>query len=533
MNKSSLLKPIIFGLLFGFQVLSPSPICEVIPGQDLGVAHFSGQLKDADDVEIVVFVHGTVGFESAVYNPLQIAFDKDLSGTKKEKVVRGLYRKADRLHFSDSIIYTEGFFRVDPSRPVFDPELSGNALFPLIRYFDCTARYMDSTKKSERKTVRLYRLFNWSGLLSLSSRMSAGIGLFNALSHEQEMVEDVLLRLGRHQTEVKTKVITHSHGGNTALNAACVECVVSGDSLLDYYKAFYKEKVGESVEQKLVKMIDGLPADIESARSAARYNSDIWLYRPRPSAEQKRVNELVMLACPIQVETWPAAFMPYFEKVANIFSRSDRIQTLDVVSTEARASFNMVRPETAKLGNRLFGSEGKPKLVQVECLYPKMKITPSKVKTLTPGRLSRAFHAKKVWAKNVMKSFFLLQKETFMGTGPSHLEFGFISWTGNTDRLCIRPLPVVVFQPMFADLWSHETDDMVLRLDSGSGGGILSTIFDRNGNRLTSESMAPFFFSGLKNDLIKHIKPLLTGETPENKDPNKKQIDILSRLITS
>ena len=109
-----------------------------------------------------------------------------------------------------------------------------------------------------------FYLFGWSGTLSFAEREKAAKNLYDALkklslAYQQKYGQKPLIRL-----------ITHSHGGNVALNLAKIK-----------------------------------------------------------DSNEITISELVLLACPVQKKTATAIADPMFKKVTSLISKIDMIQILD------------------------------------------------------------------------------------------------------------------------------------------------------------------------------------------------------------
>lgn len=125
--------------------------------------------------------------------------------------------------------------------------------------------YMLSDLDSSRFNRQHYYLFGWSGKLSFSERKKAAQDLYE---HLKNLSTEYQTRYG---VKPKIRLITHSHGGNVALNLA----------------------------------------------SVSSSNDDI------------SIEELVLLGCPIQHETAHKAQHPMFKKIYSFFSTLDTLQVID------------------------------------------------------------------------------------------------------------------------------------------------------------------------------------------------------------
>ncbi|KKP36116.1 MAG: hypothetical protein UR26_C0001G0160 [candidate division TM6 bacterium GW2011_GWF2_32_72] len=127
--------------------------------------------------------------------------------------------------------------------------------FPAILNKKCPANYPLST----------FYMFNWSGNLRFKSREKAALQLYkelDALAKKHEL---------KYKIYPKIRLITHSHGGNVALNLAKI----------------------------------------------------------KPTNGCLKIHEAILLACPVQAETKSFTQDPMFENIISIYSSLDWIQILD------------------------------------------------------------------------------------------------------------------------------------------------------------------------------------------------------------
>lgn len=209
----------------------------------------------------------------------------------------------------------------------------------------------------------LYYAFGWSGLVSHKLRyIEAGI-LYKKLS---ELVQ----KLKKEGKNPKVRIISYSHGGTLSLQIGAIHVT-------------------------------------------------------KPPSEQFEVDELFLLGTPIQVETDYLINSPAFKKVYNIYSKSDRIQTLDFFSFKrffSKRKFSNRRNFTLP-----------DKLTQI-----KINITdylPKKENSKIP--FPRDY-------KELKKHF---KKKRF---DPGHFELWFMGWTILTYRqdFPFNPLPIVTLLPL-------------------------------------------------------------------------------------
>lgn len=122
---------------------------------------------------------------------------------------------------------------------------------------------------------RLYYLYGHLGMLSQSYRKNIGTALYFWLV-------DLVNAHQKNYSKIEVDIVAHSHGGNIALWLGACEDI--------YHRGLV-------------------------------------------------INNLVMYATPIQVETFRFAYRPIFKRVYNLYSDGDRVQGLDRLSTERGKSY--------------------------------------------------------------------------------------------------------------------------------------------------------------------------------------------------
>ncbi len=216
-----------------------------------------------------------------------------------------------------------------------------------------------------------YYTYGWAGLLSPSRRYADAIGLYQALY-------DKVAELKGQGIKSKIRIIGYSHGANVCLNLACV------------------------------RMLENVPNDLA-------------------------IDELILIATPVQVETDYFVGDPMFKKVYHIYSRGDRIQKLDFFSTKRFFSRRVFKSrKDFKLPDNL---------VQIQIRVTRAVRT-KKNKAKGPHILN--LHDKAtLWGKS----------STQRDASPGHIELWFFGWTPANYRedYIFTPLPLTVFTPVILD----------------------------------------------------------------------------------
>ena len=471
-------------------------IQEITPGM---TEHLSGLIKRPkkfDKVRINVFVHGTYGSEVARHS--LVKFYKDnLSGSVYEKEVRTKLRVDMRAAYDRSLMYDEGFFSVDPEVINVEPELEEFAVLPLIKSFGKVSRYSDQKADDGKKVKELFYVFGWSGLLSQRARREAGLALFNSISEEREKLKVFLKKKGS-RAIIENRVFAHSHGGNTTLNLAWVDALARGQSADNVYKLapiISLEGLAGQIKSEYSKLLENVAPDHKQAAAVkSPYTMDKWLYKPKSRKDDSPlVDQLYLMATPIQKETWPLIFSNTFDHVVSYFSEGDNIQKSDIFSTEF-SSERSLGEEVVKGANNLFSArDGSFKFTQIRVSLP----TKEEFENI---RIELG--EKKPGSRGVVRNI-LDKRNPFVNTdGPSHLEFWFIYWKGLSKRLCIRPMPIVVFAPLLQKPWKIGSL-LDIRFDHSTQGDLVIKMFKDEPNKgWATISVYPSMFYEATRDLF-------------------------------
>lgn len=224
----------IFNLL-NFTVLFTVPIL-------LGTASINQKIVPEEPLTITIWIHGSIrsrdSFHDTIHNktPLQsLYFFK--------RIIKS-YLFVPRAQFFYVPIGLHPLENIDPST-------HHRTLGEILQ-----KQYLHS---------HIY-LFGWSGKRSFNVRKKA--------AHELRTALDILLQKYQHEYGYtpKLRLITHSHGGNVALNLACIK---------------------------------------------NNYPNDLF------------IDELILLACPVQDATEPFSTDPMFKHIYSLYSTTDLYQIID------------------------------------------------------------------------------------------------------------------------------------------------------------------------------------------------------------
>lgn len=469
-------------------------IKEILPGKKEDLSHQIGDVKNVDEIRVNVFIHGTYEVGTIPLNFFTSFWDKDLKGTVHEKIVRDFMRKQARSTYEISLMYYEGLYRVDVSGESDSlKKLEDLALLPIIKSFDAVGKDQDSKLRPNEKIIDIDYLFGWSGLLNAQARREAGICLFNALSAEKEKIENFIAE-NKSKTKIIVKLFCHSHGGGVALNSAWADAFSREDSAINFYNEFELGEFGQEAQSKFDDLIAKIPENYVGTIGKSPYGMDNWLFKPRINKESEPlVDELFLVASPIQPETWPLIFSGTFTRVISFFSLGDNIQNLDMISTRNRASDRFISDGFVEKGNRLFSKDEHPKFVQINVVLPSGK----------DCQVGKNSCQKKSWLKNKISKFVAGSRFIPEIKGPRHLEFWYICWQGISDRLCIRPAPIVVFATLINKPWLLGSKFLIQFSTSEEGDLLIKSLDSENdrGFRVLSACQKELF-EGIKNEFF-------------------------------
>ncbi len=232
------------------------------------------------DKHITIFVHGTILPGFALLNPYksytQTLQEDDLYIQCLKKI------RSNPLIYEDCLMLQKGLYKVPKSliKKYIQQSLTTNyskkGAYQIIGAYNLIHTYLDSNNKKDHKyTDQDYYTFGFSGLLSNIHRKEAS----------KELHEELLKLIQENEQQgytVHMSLVCYSHGGNVAL---------------------YLPLVQQDFEKRI------------------------------------NIEELVLYGTPIQEETANYAKDLMFNRILNIYSEGDGIQTRDTFSTTSRQSY--------------------------------------------------------------------------------------------------------------------------------------------------------------------------------------------------
>lgn len=434
---------LLVGALVGFRYWSNAKAAAQTPkNQD--------SLKDAQKTHrMIIFVHGTFGAVTGLLSLPSIVKDK-LTGSLYKKMVRRL--RKEQFFYSSQPLLKRGLVKFDPSFENND-EQQFYAVHPVSKSFD-----LMSTQTKNADEIRHYYAFGWSGLLSQSRRRKESVRFLNELHEEIE-------KLKKNGIHPKITILCHSHGGNVALNMGVIADILRGKKSSEIHSIGHDGALKENQD-----LLQSLPTR-EVAQTAQRQKR--WDYKP--FVPEWSIDQLVLLASPLQPETDFGALSPLFSSVYNCYSNDDHIQTKDWLSTSRY--FSERRFDRIEKILRIHGQTLPSKLTQVRIMLNREIL--SEENKIASGM-----------------SFFV---------DPGHKEFWFLVFPRNAVRHVVKPLPIVCLFPVIHDLLGLTAGNLDVDVNIASRYGQLWLSAHAHGQTkiLETKQIAKEFFAAMRESVYK------------------------------
>lgn len=294
-------------------------------------------------------------------------------------------------------------------------------------------KYCD--RREQNSEPHFFYTFGWSGLVSQHRRRKEAVRFYNMLSDE-------IAALEQKNISPKISIVSHSHGGNVALNLAGIHELLACGLEHEPVRESFETDDEYAAVLALYKHIISLPP-----RSAVRDTRHQKKWDYRPTLGTVAVDELILLGTPIQPETAHFAASQFFGRVINLYSPNDKIQRMDWVST--RRSYSQQRFDW------LLSKESQPvddrHVVQLELTVNK---TPEELAQIHKESLQRDTEGdKQRWWHTLLSNPGLTS--TPLNPDPQHKELWFMSWhkleqTHAQDH--IAPYPYAIFIPVIKEM---------------------------------------------------------------------------------
>jgi hypothetical protein len=288
----------------------------VATGVWFGVTHKWLYETSPQEEWMTVFVHGSFGSLLGFLNFSDVMSDR-VHGTEYQQITAKM--RNDDFFFRHQAILQQGLIPFEPTLDARRIEPRKFAIYPIVKAYEIVN---DAVYGGRQKNY--FYAFGWSGLLSQTNRRSEAIRFYNSLCAEV----DHLKQRGIHP---KIRIITHSHGGNLALNIAAVHKLLTM-SIADEQTQFSSIPQEDESLRAMAALIKKLSSK-EVART--KFGQEIWDYVPIDKSLV--VDELIMFASPVQPETEYFCRAPIFKRVFNLYSGEDWVQRFDWVSSKHTA----------------------------------------------------------------------------------------------------------------------------------------------------------------------------------------------------
>ncbi|MFA5306430.1 MAG: hypothetical protein WC365_03190 [Candidatus Babeliales bacterium] len=384
---------------------------------------------------MTIFVHGSFGSLLGFLNISDVLSDR-IYGTEYQQITSKI--RNDGFFYRHQPILKQGLIAFEPS---FDPhkaETKKFAIYPIVKAYEVIN---EKVFPEEGKTY--FYAFGWSGLLSQTNRRLEAIRFYNALCAE-------LARLRSKGIYPKVRIITHSHGGNLALNLGAVQKLFSMP-LSDTSAQFSPDQEENESLHDMAAVMRNLPSK-EGART--RTQQEIWDYIPVDRSLV--IDELIMYGSPVQAETEPFCQAPIFKKVFNIYSGEDWVQRFDWVSSKKTT----ISKQRLMIKENLIGSGAR--VVQARIMLGR-RIMNGK---LVIDRAEDVAVANQVYRGKEPSIIDALMsgKNVFVrkSKDPTHKEMWFLMWSEDPEGYSspLFPLPAVVMTPLIVKAL-EETKNLV------------------------------------------------------------------------
>lgn len=344
---------------------------------------------------MVVFIHGTFGAVLSLLDAPGVLHDS-VKGSFYEKVVTRA--RSDQFFFKNQPLAQCGLISFEPSFECHE-SVGFFAAYPIAKTFDLMC---DQVQKDAEQ--RHYYLFGWSGLLSQESRRQEALRLLNLLSEEVQKFKD-------QKIDPKITLICHSHGGNVALNLGLFVSFLRGENLSSVRGVVHARSY-----KKLRSLLDVLPD-----RQSVIHKQDMQKWDYKPNVPSWNIDQVVLLATPIQPETDAAIFSSFFNRVYNCYSYADAVQVSDWISTK-----------------RYFS----------ERRFARIKRLLRRENQQLPGRLRQVRIMVGRQKDKAGKLIFRVSSQA----DPAHKDFWFLLFRRMKRNHLFKPLPVLTLFPLISDV---------------------------------------------------------------------------------
>jgi len=376
-----------------------------------------------------VFMHGSFGTILGLLSVFNVMKD-EVDKTNYKKMTS--HMRYDHFFYQLQPLLAPGLIQFSPT---FDASLYQDkkyAIFPVAQAYKELSEWV---VKKNQANQRFYT-FGWSGLVSQGRRRKEAIRFYNMLNHEYK-------KLVKEGYQPKIRIITHSHGGNVALNMAGIYKLLKNPCF-----EITKETVPDNEERDALLALEETCKSLQKKKDVvSNLHQKKWDYIPYRSP--MLVDELILLGTPIQPETRHFFYYPFFKKIYNVYSDGDKVQRMDWVSTKRYYSEQRLNCSPVNASNKIF----------------QVRLTLNKI--AQPQKDAASSDEK---SKGVLSLLFGMGGKKSDVTDPSHRELWFMGWktqiNAKSAQTNIQPYPFVILTPLFKHLVdTHNLCDVDIKLE--------------------------------------------------------------------
>lgn len=283
----------------------------VAAGIALAFFAYTGLFAETDETCVIkVFIHGTYGSALSLLNYGHVKKD-DLAGTAYLALQRVLRQSEDEG--SRRFMGPVGLLQVNAENV--------QAQDPMTCMIEALAQVHKGLFGDDEES--LHYLFGWSGLLSQQERRREAIRLYNNLV----TLRDAVKVRGKKPV---LKLYCYSHGCNVGLNLALVDACLSGDArLLEAIDPEVRVGMQELLAGNACLGLSTILSHDQAEKLAHEYQ--------RPLRRLEKIDQIMLLALPVQEETAPFVGDKLFGRVIQVYSENDGIVDADLVSSKKRS----------------------------------------------------------------------------------------------------------------------------------------------------------------------------------------------------
>jgi len=453
---------------------------------------------------ITVFVHGSFGSLMGFLSLPKVVSD-DVDGTMYKQINTQM-RRNTRFYSSQPML-GKGLKRVIPTLDISATDGRTYAAFPIIKAYETILN--EVSLLSGKKETNYFYTFGWSGLISQNRRRREAVRFYNALSEEIE-------KYHKQGIFPKVRLISHSHGGNLCLNLAAINILLKNKKLSEIEKISKNQDEADSLAA-ISEILTNMPSQEYALQEKKQKH-----YEYVPKKASVIIDELIMLAAPIQPETECFIFSDTFKKVYSFYSDQDFAQRVDWVSTKKRFSNQRISSDIYSRCGFDPIKEQNQKIIQAQILVEHDAVDDDYSENRDEEFDEKTTEGGSPWQQLLSgKSLF-----TRKSKNPSHKEFWFVGWKPENPEFesFLSPLPIVVLTPMIIHaIESNESlNDVDVNIDQTTK-HLKVSVYEHEKNLATTKVRLPI-------SLIQEIKTKFEQWRPQNVS-KETDFEALSKIL--